>query len=166
MNLSSIIQTLGIVVSLLSASLTMGAEERRINDTIPEASNSSLLMYPAGSPRLRPVSSLATENLEREMPPQWQYCEHVLQELPAEDKWWKQFDDPILNRLIILAEKNNFDLRAAYQRIAAAKAQLTHTRSAWFPTLGVHAGWSHVRSSGDTNVLPDVPSTRLHDPWA
>lgn len=116
-------------------------------------------MYPAGSPRLRPVSNLGTENLEREMPQQWQYCEHVLQELPAEDKWWKQFDDPILNRLIILAEQNNFDLRAAYQRIAAAKAQLTQTRSAWFPTLGTHAGWSHERSSGDTGILPDVPST-------
>lgn len=151
---------LGILgLGLLAIPTAMAHSPAVVNDTITDDSHNTLLIYPAGSPRLRPVSDLAKENLSIQLPPEWEYIEFVEQSLPAEDKWWKQFDDPVLNSLIKLAEKNNFNLRAAYQRIKAAKAQLTQVRSAWFPTLGLKVGWTHLRSSGDTNVLPDVPST-------
>lgn len=157
MNISTKIQILGFGFLLTAIPHPMAASPQQ--DTIAAISAQTTPIYPSGSPRLRNIPDLAREHLDRELPPEWTYCEHVEQELPSEDKWWKQFDDPILNELILLAEKNNFDLRAAYQRIRSSKAQLMQTRAAWFPTLGMNAGWTHLRSSGDTGVDPDVPST-------
>ncbi len=108
------------------------------------------IIYPAGSARLKPVTGMADKYLATRMPAEWRYEEGLKQTLPAEDLWWKQFDDPVLNELIQLAEKNNFNLKSAYTRIESAKANLQQVRSAWYPTVGLTAGYTRTRSSGET----------------
>ncbi len=42
--------------------------------------------------------------------------------MPLADKWWLAFEDPVLNQLIEQALSHNFNLRAAYDRLAQARA--------------------------------------------
>lgn len=50
--------------------------------------------------------------------------------------WWTLFDDPILNRLIDRAYKNNLGVQAAALRIMEARAKLGIARSFLFPQFG------------------------------
>lgn len=115
--------------------------------------------YPAGSPRLSKSADYGDKYLARPMPGAWSYSEHFSQTLPADDQWWKQFDDPVLTELIALAERNNFDLKASYTRIQTAKAQLRQIRSGWYPTFGASAGWTRERDSGNTSFISEPAST-------
>ena len=50
----------------------------------------------------------------------------------ADLPWWQVFQDPKLQELIRTALKQNYDLQLATERIGAARAQLTVTRSVCF----------------------------------
>ena len=49
--------------------------------------------------------------------------------------WWRQFNDPVLNRLIELARKENPSLRIAGLRILESRAQLGIAGSALYPQV-------------------------------
>jgi len=51
----------------------------------------------------------------------------------ADLPWWQVFQDPQLQELIRTALKENYDLQLATERINAARAQVTITRSNLFP---------------------------------
>ncbi len=53
----------------------------------------------------------------------------------ADLPWWQVFQDPQLQELIRTALKENYDLQLATERIAAARAQVTITRSSLFPQV-------------------------------
>jgi len=53
----------------------------------------------------------------------------------ADLPWWQVFQDPKLQELIRTALKQNYDLQLATERISAARAQLTVTRSSQFPQV-------------------------------
>jgi multidrug efflux system outer membrane protein len=53
----------------------------------------------------------------------------------ADLPWWQVFQDPVLQELIRTALKQNYDLQLATERITAARAQLTVTRSDQFPQV-------------------------------
>jgi outer membrane protein, multidrug efflux system len=53
----------------------------------------------------------------------------------ADLPWWQVFQDPQLQELIRMALKQNYDLQLATERINAARAQVTVTRSALFPQV-------------------------------
>ena len=53
----------------------------------------------------------------------------------ADLPWWQVFQDPQLQELIRTALKENYDLQLATERIAAARAQVTVTRSSLFPQV-------------------------------
>ena len=53
----------------------------------------------------------------------------------ADLPWWQVFQDPVLQGLIRKALDHNYDLQLATERITAARAQLTVTRSSEFPQL-------------------------------
>ena len=69
---------------------------------------------------------------------------------PAE--WWKQFGDPELDRLVMLAASRNFDLEAAAARIAQARAQVAVARSSLLPTLDGTGGVNHVTFSKNAGL--------------
>ncbi len=54
----------------------------------------------------------------------------------ADLPWWQVFEDPQLQELIRTALKDNYDLQLATERINAARAQVTVTRSSLFPQVG------------------------------
>ncbi|MGH9676942.1 MAG: efflux transporter outer membrane subunit, partial [Candidatus Acidiferrum sp.] len=53
----------------------------------------------------------------------------------ADLPWWQVFQDPQLQDLIRTALKQNYDLQLATERINAARAQVTITRSRLFPQV-------------------------------
>jgi len=60
----------------------------------------------------------------------------------ADLPWWQVFQDPKLQDLIRTAIKQNYDLQLAAERIRAARAQLTVTRSSLFPQVSGNASFN------------------------
>lgn len=63
------------------------------------------------------------------------------------EKWWESFDDEVLDSLVVLAVKNNPDVFTALDNIVAARASLRTEQSAYYPNIGISAGWSKSRGS-------------------
>jgi outer membrane protein, multidrug efflux system len=60
----------------------------------------------------------------------------------ADLPWWQVFKDPKLQELIRTALKQNYDLQIATERINAARAQVTVTRSRLFPQVEAGANFN------------------------
>jgi outer membrane protein, multidrug efflux system len=60
----------------------------------------------------------------------------------ADLSWWEVFQDAQLHELIRTALKQNYDLQTATERINAARAQLTVTRSSLFPQVQGNGNFS------------------------
>lgn len=61
--------------------------------------------------------------------------------------WWKQFQDPMLDTLILEALTNNRDLKIATANIEQAAAVLTESRSSLYPQVGYGGTGTRERSS-------------------
>jgi len=67
-------------------------------------------------------------------------------------RWWEQFDDPLLTRLIDDATAANLDLAVASARLAQARESLVQARSGLVPTVGASAGAGrNVGAGNDRN---------------
>jgi len=74
----------------------------------------------------------------------------------ADLPWWQVFQDAQLQELIRIALKENYDLQLATERIAAARAQVTITRSSLFPQVqagGAFAGGKDPTTQAKYNIL-------------
>jgi outer membrane protein, multidrug efflux system len=74
----------------------------------------------------------------------------------ADLHWWQVFQDPQLQELIRIALKENYDLQLATERIVAARAQVTITRSSLFPQVQANSNFQGGKdpTSQDTyNIL-------------
>ncbi len=81
-----------------------------------------------------------------EAPPGWRIDVATAEGL-ADTRWWRQFDDPVLEQLIEQALANNRDLLIAAARVDQFIGQLTTTRAQFFPQLGYGADASRNRAS-------------------
>jgi outer membrane protein, multidrug efflux system len=61
--------------------------------------------------------------------------------------WWKAFQDPVLDALLLEAATHNQDLALATARIAEARATLDQNKVNLYPTLDLNASASRRRSS-------------------
>ncbi len=86
------------------------------------------------------------------LPAAWSYESPLFTSLPSDDRWWTGFDDPILSSLIARGENNSLDLSATLHRIEAARRNWQLASSAYFPTIGLSAGWTKNRSAGDLSI--------------
>lgn len=86
------------------------------------------------------------------MPEAWTYVPENLQSIPGgpADRWWSAFSDPTLDTLIVMGVRNNYDLRMAARRRELARAAMQQAKAAWYPTVGVQAGWVKNQPSGAT----------------
>lgn len=86
------------------------------------------------------------------MPEAWTYVPENLQSIPGgpADRWWSAFSDPTLDTLIVMGVRNNYDLRMAARRREMARAAMQQAKAAWYPTVGVQAGWVKNQPSGAT----------------
>ncbi|MDE5857888.1 MAG: TolC family protein [Muribaculaceae bacterium] len=90
-----------------------------------------------------------------EIPETWSYTEYFEPSSPADDQWWKLFNDDLLDSLIAVGQENNYDLKMAARRIEIARAGLMSARSSYFPQASLSAGWNKSRTSG----LASKPAT-------
>lgn len=128
----------------------------------------SCLMVPAASG----ASGTDVRNLLDTIPEQWNYTEHFNQEMPENDKWWNSFGDTLLDSLINEGTDANYDIMMAARRIEIARQQMLSARSAYLPTVGLEAGWTKSRTSGDLGrstmtpaVVSDYFSLGLNMQW-
>lgn len=82
------------------------------------------------------------------VPSRWQYVSDIPSVSPENDKWWKNFNDVILDSLIETAITNNFNVSIAAHRMEIARQTLKQARSQYFPSLNFQGGWSKSRTSG------------------
>ncbi len=83
----------------------------------------------------------------------------------AEDltRWWRNFDDPVLTRLVEQAASANLDLEQAAARLRQARESLIISRAALFPSVSGSgsAGRSEALKGGGTVItLPDGTVTQ------
>ncbi|MFN0065035.1 MAG: efflux transporter outer membrane subunit [Chlamydiales bacterium] len=70
--------------------------------------------------------------------------------------WWEQFEDPLLNQLIMKALHKNYDLRLARERICQSRAQFGVEFSRLLPQLDADLSFSREKNSeteGDSPFL-------------
>jgi outer membrane protein, multidrug efflux system len=72
--------------------------------------------------------------------------------------WWRNFNDPQLNRLIEEAVATNLDVRLAEARVREARAQLQVSRAGLFPVVDANASYTRSHSSQNAFVT-GVPGT-------
>lgn len=71
----------------------------------------------------------------------------------AQFAWWKKFNDPQLDNLILQALKNNNQIKMAHANIMQAQAQLKAAEYAWIPTLNA-GGMGMSGNTYLTNMTP------------
>lgn len=71
-------------------------------------------------------------------------------------RWWKQFEDPLLDQLIEEAAVQNFDYRIALEQIVEARAQYHIQGSYLWPEIDLNA--SATRSRFSQNVFTTAPA--------
>lgn len=82
--------------------------------------------------------------------PSWQTKNAALEESPlAQVEWWKLFNDPVLDMLILMAYRQNLPLQIAGLRIVEARAQLGIAVGSFFPQT------QQLRGSFDANRVSE-----------
>lgn len=97
---------------------------------------------------------------EVDLPTRWR-SEAPQAEALANLRWWRQFDDPVLDDLIETALRENKDLLIAAARVDQYLGQLATTRAQLFPQIGYGLEASRNRNS-EVGVSP-LPAGA--DPW-
>jgi multidrug efflux system outer membrane protein len=73
-------------------------------------------------------------------------------------EWWKQFGDPVLNRIIAEALSNNRNVKVAAANVEQAAAVLMVTRSAFFPQITYSGSALRQRLSHNNPITPPTPN--------
>jgi len=60
----------------------------------------------------------------------------------ADLKWWEEFKDPVLQKLIRTGIERNYDVRVAAEEIIAARAQVALSRSSQLPQLTLNPSYT------------------------
>jgi multidrug efflux system outer membrane protein len=90
-----------------------------------------------------------------------QYAAAAASENEPEVAWWESYGDPVLSDLIRRAARENRDVRIAAQRVQAARAGETISRSFLMPSIGVNGRASDSNSGYDAatrQILFDTKS--------
>jgi NodT family efflux transporter outer membrane factor (OMF) lipoprotein len=74
--------------------------------------------------------------------------------------WWESFGDPMLSQLVRRAASENRDIKMAAQRLRAARAGETISRSALLPTVGLSVGSAHSDTGRDEAYKSRNPDVR------
>lgn len=93
-----------------------------------------------------------------ETPQAWRFDVKEARDL-ANTAWWEQFNDPVLNELVMIALKENKDLMIASARVEEFMGRYGVTRSALFPQVGASGTAGRERISevdGPTPLSPLV----------
>lgn len=65
---------------------------------------------------------------------------------PLKDRWWENFNDPVLNQLVELAIKNNYDYQVALKNIEIAQTYISQNESGLYPQVNFNFDSSRNKS--------------------
>ncbi len=96
---------------------------------------------------------------EVDTPPAW-LVEYKEAKDTANTTWWNQFNDPVLNDLVVTALRENYDLRVATARVEEFYGLYGATRADLFPQIGYDGSASRVQATtkGPIPITPGVSS--------
>ena len=101
---------------------------------------------------------------ELALPQQWLSVPAAASDSSRLADWWRQLDDPELNRLIDQATSGNLDLRQAQARLRQARAARAQAVGDYFPTLGASGGASRSKGSSATGSVSAPPPQTVAPP--
>ncbi len=108
----------------------------------------TFLLFATALPAVAPAASATENTLERPLPAEWRDTGAPEAPLPADDRWWQGFNDPLLDSLVTEAEQANYDLTVAARRMEAARRQVDVARAAYYPQVDVAASYARTRATG------------------
>ncbi len=153
----------GVIRTGAGASIDLGPRERAFPPTrlsrvsrqdIAAAFAASLVLALAGC--ATPVMQAAVD-----LPSRFAAARAPSEE--PEAAWWDSYGDPVLSQLIRRAAYENRDVKIAAERVRAARAGETISRSWLFPTVGIGANGFNHTTNYDTvlkNFVPEAANTR------
>jgi len=85
----------------------------------------------------------------------------VTSEAALPDQWWRLYQDPVLDRLVLQALSENKDLKVAAANLAYEQALVGEARAGLFPSTTLSAGTTYGRTSTGALVseLTNTPNT-------
>ena len=104
------------------------------------------------------LAGCSTPVLESKMDMPAGFAEAQGAQAEPEVAWWESYRDPVLSDLIRRAARENRDIRIAAERLRAARAGETVSRSALMPTIGASAGVTDQRTGYASAVKQAVPA--------
>ena len=90
------------------------------------------------------------------LPQEWPDDEIFVQTRPADDLWWRNFEDALLDSLMIVATERNLSVLTAMTNIRIAKAGWRMTQSELLPSVDLSAGWSRKKTRGKLSQTGDA----------
>ena len=106
------------------------------------------------------LAGCATPNLRSQVDVPTQYAAAADARDEPELAWWESYGDPVLCDLVRRAARENRDIRMAVQRVRAARAGETISRSALFPAIGLHATGLNRGTGHEAPVKQNMPDTK------
>ena len=88
-----------------------------------------------------------------DVPPSWRFEDKAAKDV-VNTLWWEQFNDPVLNDLILTALQENKDVKIAAARVEQFLGQYGTTRAFLFPQVGAGASAGRQRLSQSTGPVP------------
>lgn len=106
------------------------------------------------------VAGCATPRLQStvDVPAQFTTASAAVAE--PEVAWWESYGDPVLSELIARAARENRDIRIAVERVRAARAGETISRSALLPNIGAVANASNSHNGYSGSARQAAPETK------
>ena len=107
------------------------------------------------------LAGCKTPTLESTVEVPGRFAESPVVGAEPEAAWWENFHDPVLSDLIVRAARENRDVRIAAERVRAARAGATISRSWLMPSISGVAGAADLNTGYGFPVnqrLPDVQS--------
>jgi multidrug efflux system outer membrane protein len=105
------------------------------------------------------LASCSTPVLKSSVEVPGQYAASPAEQVEPEVAWWEKYGDPVLSDLVRRAAQENRDIKIAGQRLRAARAGETISRSWLWPSVGVGArglGYDTSYGSPEKQRVPDI----------
>ena len=97
--------------------------------------------------------------IDSALPDGWNNGDCFDQTMPPDDEWWLNFEDPVLDSLILYASENSYSVLGAMENIRKARAAWNIARGKMLPTFDIGMGWQRAKTSGN------IASTMYTEAW-
>ena len=97
--------------------------------------------------------------IDSALPEGWNNGDCFDQTMPPDDEWWLNFEDPVLDSLILYASENSYSVLVAMENIRKARAAWNIARGKMLPTFDMGMGWQRAKTSGN------IASTMYTEAW-